>query len=308
MMKAFQLSGYETYPALTEIDTPWPGAGEVLVRVASAALNPLDVKLQSGAMHGYFPLTFPTTVGTDLSGTVEALGADVTGWTVGDRIVARKPPTSGGAIAEYALVPADQLVKLPDAISFEDAAGIPTAAGTAWQALFEVADLTVGQTVLVHAGAGGVGSFAIQFARAAGARVIATASGNGIAIAERFGADVVIDHRHEDFAARVSDVDAVLDTVGGDTQVRSFDVLRVGGILASTVSPPDEAMAKAHNVRAAFVFHSSDATRLATVVKEVAGGVRVLTDRVVPLADAPDAFAYQGSGRARGKIVLRFTV
>jgi NADPH:quinone reductase-like Zn-dependent oxidoreductase len=305
MMKAFQLSGYEVDPALVEVETPQPGATEVLVRVACAALNPLDVKLWSGAMHGYFPLTFPATVGTDLSGTVEALGADVTGWTIGDRIVARTAPTSGGAVAEFTLVPADQLVKLPDAIGFEDAAGIPTAAGTAWQALFEVADLRAGQTVLIHAGAGGVGSFAIQFARAAGARVIATASEDGIAVVEKLGADVVIDYRHEDFAARVSDADVVVDTVGGETQVRSFDVLRAGGILASTVSPPDDAMAKAHSVRATFVFHSSDAARLASVVDKVAGGVRVLTDRAVPLADASEAFAYQASGRARGKIILR---
>nr|WP_276593141.1 NADP-dependent oxidoreductase [Sphingomonas sp. GC_Shp_3] len=163
-------NSYEADLALNEVDTPQPCMGEVLVRVACAALNPLDVKLLSGAMHGDFPLTFPATVGTDLSGTVEALGADVTGWTIGDRIVARTAPTSGGAMAEFARVPADQLVKLPDAIGFEDAAGIPTAAGTAWQALFEVAELKAGQTVLIHAGAGDVGSFAIQFARAAGAR------------------------------------------------------------------------------------------------------------------------------------------
>ncbi|WP_242152725.1 NADP-dependent oxidoreductase [Sphingomonas sp. BAUL-RG-20F-R05-02] len=170
MMKAFQLSGYKADPAFNEVDTPQPGTVEVLVRVACAALNPLDVKLRSGAIHGDFPLTFPATVGTDLSGTVEALGADVTGWTIGDRIVARTAPTSSGAMAEFARVPADQLVKLPDAIGFDDAAGIPTAAGTAWQALFEVAELKAGQTVLIHAGAGDVGSFAIQFARGAGAR------------------------------------------------------------------------------------------------------------------------------------------
>jgi len=305
MMKAFQLSGYDTDPTLNEVDTPQPGAGEVLVRVACAALNPLDVKLRSGAMHGYFPLTFPATVGTDLSGTIEALGPEVTGWTIGDRIVARTAPTSGGAMAEFAIVSADQLVKLPNTIGFEDAAGIPTAAGTAWQALFEVADLKAGQTVLIHAGAGGVGSFAIQFARAAGARVIATASGHSIAIAEGLGADTVIDYRHEDFAERVSDADVVLDTIGGDTQVRSFDVLRADGILASTVSPPDESMAKAHNVRSDFVFHSSDAARLDDVVGKVAGGIRVLTDRVVRLVDAPEAFGHQASGRARGKIIFR---
>lgn len=304
-MKAFQFRGYQADAVLADVDAPRPGRGEVLVRVAAAALNPLDVKLKSGAMHAYFPLTFPATVGTDLSGTIETVGADVAGWKAGDRIVARNAPTSGGAVAEFVLVPAEQLVALPDAIGFEDAAALPTVAGTAWQALFEVAKLEAGQTILVHGGAGGVGNFAIQFARAAGARVIATASGDGIAVAERAGADVVIDYRNEDFVTRVADADVVLDTVGGDTQVRSFDVLRAGGILASTISPPDEALAKAHNVKVAFIFHSSDPARLATVVDKVVGGARPQIDRVVPLADASDAFGYQASGQARGKVIIR---
>jgi NADPH:quinone reductase-like Zn-dependent oxidoreductase len=278
----------------------------VRVRVAAASLNPLDVKLQRGSMKAFFPLVFPYTLGTDLSGIVEAVGSEVDGWRVGDRIVARTAPTSGGGAGEFALVPADQLVRVPDAVSFEQAAGIPTAAGTAWQALFEVARLREGQTLLVHAGAGGVGSFAIQFARQAGARVIATASGNGVAIAHRLRADVVVDYRTEDFAERVCDVDVVLDTVGGDTQARSYAVIRAGGVLASTVAPPDEALAKAHGVDASFVFHSSDADRLATVVGKVAAGVEVLIDRVVPIQQAAQAFEYQGSGRARGKIILAF--
>jgi NADPH:quinone reductase-like Zn-dependent oxidoreductase len=141
--------------------------------------------------------------------------------------------------------------------------------------------------------------------RPAVSRKVVISTAEGIAVAELLGADVVIDYRHADFTARVSDADVVLDTVGGDTQVRSFHVLHAGGILASTVSPPDEAMAKAHNVRAVFVFHSSDAARLATVVDKVAGGIRVLTDGVVPLVDVSEAFAYQASSRARGKIILR---
>jgi NADPH:quinone reductase-like Zn-dependent oxidoreductase len=305
-MKAFRIHGYGTDPILENVDVPQPGNREVLVRVAAASLNPLDVKLQRGYMDAFFPLVFPYTLGTDLSGTVEAMGSEVEGWGVGDRIVARTAPTSGGAAREFALVPRDQLVRVSDAVSFEQAAGIPTAAGTAWQALFEVARLREGQTVLVHAGAGGVGSFAIQFARRAGARVIATASGNGVAIAGRLGADVVIDYRNEDFAERVCDVDVVLDTVGGDTQVRSYAVIRAGGVLASTVAPPDEALAKAHGVDASFVFHSSDADRLATVVGKVAAGVEVLIDRVVPIQQAAQAFEYQASGRARGKIILAF--
>ena len=185
------------------------------------------------------------------------------------------------------------------------AAGAPTAAGTATQALFEVADLRAGQTVLVHAGAGGVGSFAIQLARNAGARVVATASGDGLDIVRRLGADQVVDHRSQAFEDAVSDVDVVLDTIGGDTQARSFGVLRRGGYLASVVAPPDEALAAAHGISASFVYHQSNAARLAELVEMIdLGELEVLVDRVVPFASLPDAFEHQASGRARGKIVL----
>jgi NADPH:quinone reductase-like Zn-dependent oxidoreductase len=303
-MKAVRIHAYEGVPAIEEVDAPTAGAGEVLVKVASASLNPLDVKLQKGFVHAFFPLAFPYTVGTDLAGTIEAMGADVTGWAIGDRVVVRTDPTAGGACATSAVVLASYLVKVPDSVSFETAAGIPTAAGTAWQALHEVAHLKAGQSVLIHAGTGGVGSFAIQYARAARARVIATASGGGIDIAKRRGADQVIDYRAENFAAKLSDLDAVLDTIGGETQQRSFGVLRSGGVLASTVQPPDDSLAKAHRVTASFVFHSSDATRLARVVETVAQGTRALIDRSVPLTEFDAAFAHQASGRARGKIIV----
>jgi NADPH:quinone reductase-like Zn-dependent oxidoreductase len=305
-MKAVRIHAYEGVPTVEDVETLKAGVDEVLVRVAAASLNPLDVKLQQGFMHAFFPLTFPYTIGTDLAGTIEAVGGSVTGWAVGDRVTARTDPTAGGAFAELVTVPASYLVKLPDGVSFEMAAGIPTAAGTAWQALYEVANLKAGQSVLIHAGAGGVGSFAIQFARAVGARVMATASGDGIDIAKRLGADQVIDYRAEDFAAKLSDLDVVLDTIGGETQQRSFGVLRSGGVLASTVQPPDEALAKAHGVTATFVFHSSDASRLATVVEKVAQGTKVLTDRTVSLSGFNGAFAHQATGRARGKIVVEF--
>ena len=181
---------------------------------------------------------------------------------------------------------------------------MPTTGGTAWQALFEMADLKPGQTVLVHAGTGGVGSIAIQFARGAGARVITTASGDGVEIARRLGAHEVIDYREENFAEKVSGVDLILDTVGGDTQRRSFGVLRPGGLLLAIAVPPDEAAAKAYDVRTDYLFHMSDAARLEKVVERIEAGTEVLVDRTVPLNALDEAFARQGSGRARGKIVL----
>jgi NADPH:quinone reductase-like Zn-dependent oxidoreductase len=303
-MKAARLHAYETAPVVEDVATPDVGPDEVLVRIAASALNPLDVKLQKGVIHDFFPLDFPYTIGTDLAGTIDRLGSNVAGWSEGDQVVARLDPTKGGALAEFAAVPASYLVKAPGSLRIAQAAGIATTGGTAWQALFEVADLKPGQMVLVHAGAGGVGSFAIQFARSAGARVIATASGDGIAIARRLGADRVIDHHTQDFGSMLSDVDLVLDTIGGDTQQRSFAVLRAGGMLLSTVSPPDEALAKAHNVTGAFFPHASDAVRLAKVADEVDAGAELLIDRTLPLDAVEEAFTRQASGRAQGKILL----
>lgn len=303
-MKAARIQGYNAAPVLEDVPMPEIGPTDVLVRVAAASLNPLDVKLQSGAMAHFFPLNFPYTLGTDLAGTIEKIGPHVIGWSQGDEIVARVDPTSGGAMAEFAVVPASYLVQAPDSVAIEEAAGIGTAGATAWQALFEVGHLKKGQTILIHAGAGGVGSFAIQFARGAGARVIATASGNGIDIARRLGADQVIDYRAGNFADKVSDVDMVLDTIGGETQLNSFGTLRAGGILVSTVSPPDEALAKAHSVTGTFFPHMSDASRLSKVAERVDAGTRILIDRTAPLETLPGQFAFQASGRARGKIIL----
>ncbi len=304
-MKAVRLDDYNTAPVIRDIATPEIGPEDVLVRVGAAALNPLDVKLQSGVLQGYFPLEFRYTMGSDISGMIEDVGANVIGWQKGDKVIARLDPVAGGAFAGFASVPANYLVKLPEDMPLEVAAGIPTAAGTAWQVLFEMGDLGVGQTVLIHAGAGGVGSFAIQFARAAGARVIATASGDGIDIARTLGADQVIDYRHADFAEVLSDIDLVIDSIGGETQQKSFGVLRSGGRLLSLVAPPDEALAHAHNVNAQFVFHMSDGERLARVVSAIhENKVKVLIDRTVPIDQFGDAFARQASGRARGKIIV----
>lgn len=306
-MQQIILSGYEQNPVLADVAIPEPTEGEVLVRIAAAALNPLDVKLQRGQVDAYFPLTFPSAMGTDLAGTIEKTGSLASRWRMGDRVMARLDPTKGGAFAEYAVVPEDQLVIVPKDLHFRDAAALPTAAGTAWQALVETADLQAGQSVLVHAGTGGVGSFAIQFARGLGARVIATASGDGVEIARELGADQVIDYRTEDFATKVSDIDVVLDTIGGETQQRSFDVLRSGGKLVSTVAPPDPALATAHKVEGAFVFHASSAKRLSDLIKTIgARGHSALIDGVFPIASFAEAFERQASARARGKIILSF--
>ena len=304
-MKALRIHEYGTTPSLDEVPTPSAAAGQVLVRMSAASLNPLDIKIQQGVMRDYLKLAFPYTIGTDVTGVVEQVGTGVAQWQPGDKVVTRLNPDSGGAMAEFVVVPAASLTAAPKAASAAEAAGLPTTGGTAFQGLFETACLTSGQTVLVHAGAGGVGSMAVQLARSAGARVIATASGESLDLARRLGADQVIDYKTEDFTTKARDIDVVLDTVGGETGQRSLGMIRPGGWLVATPSPPDEALAKAHGVKAVFMFHQSDAGRLGKLVGDVdRGSLKVTIDRTYSLQAGVAAFQRQASGDATGKVIV----
>jgi len=303
-VRAIQIDHYGDAPVLRDIEQPAPGAGEVLVRVAGAATNPLDLKITAGYMHDFFPVTFPYTLGTDVSGTITALGGRVEGWAVGDQVVARLDPSAGGGYAELAVVPADQLVPAPTSTPLFLASGAATAAATAWQAVSEIADLRAGQKVLIHAGAGGVGSFAVQMSHALGAHVITTASGPGLRIAQDLGADEVIDHTAAPFESHLDGIDVVIDTVGGAVEVQSLEVLRPGGLLVAVPMPPDAERAAARGLRAEFLFHASNARRLRTAVEMVEAGTRILLDRRAALEEAPEALRYLAAGHAKGKIIL----
>lgn len=303
-MKAVQITQYGDTPTVHSVPEPSPGPEEVLVRVAGAATNPLDLKMAAGYMHEFFPVEFPYTLGTDVSGTIVGVGSDVTGWAVDDQIVARLDPSQGGGFAELVVVPADQLVTAPSTIALFLASGAATAAATAWQALHEVADLQAGQKILIHAGAGGVGSFAVQLAATMNAHVVTTASAGGIEIAKNLGADEVIDYSAQPFQTQVGDVDVVIDTVGGPVEEQSYDVLRPGGLLVAVPMPPDTARAAARGLRAEFLFHASDAARLDTVVRLLDNGLRVLLDRTVDLDDGPQALSYLADGHAKGKVII----
>jgi len=306
-MKAARLHAYGAVDRVTldEIASPQMGDHEVLVRITAASVNPLDVKLTSGVLADYFPLSFPYVLGSDLAGTIERVGSGVSGWQIGDRVIGRADPVKGGAFAPVAVLPATHVAPAPAKLPLDEAAGLPTVAGTAWQALFETADLRRGQTVLIHAGAGGVGSSAIQLAHQAGAKVIATASAGNLALLRELGADQAIDYRQGDFAAGLHNIDVVLDTLGGEVQQRSFTVLRRGGKLVSVVAPPDEALARQHDVIASFVFHQTDRARLNQVASLCeAGKLKPVIDRKMPLEAAAEALAYVAAGHARGKVLL----
>lgn len=315
-MKVVRIHQYGPIEDAVLDDVPLPELelDEVLVKVEAASVNPLDVKLISGSLHAYFPLKMPCAVGTDLSGTVVESGRLSARWKKGDRVIGRLEPgpgsgpqySRGGAFAEFVAVPARHLAPAPAKLDLADSAGLPTAAGTAWQALFEGAFLEPGQTILVHAGAGGVGSFAVQLGRYIGARVIATASAASAEVVRSLGADQIVDYKSSDFSSILHDIDVVFDTVGGETQAKSYRVLKPGGKLVTITSPPDQEQAKAHSVTALRIGHESDAARLGLIVGLCdAGALRVLVDRSFPLDDARAALAYSASGRARGKILLR---
>ena len=304
-MKAIRIHHFNDVPALDTPSSPELGPDDVLLRVHAAALNPLDALVVSGVAQRFFDIKLPVTLGTDFAGSIERVGSAVTRWQAGDQVIAWSDAGTGGGVAEFAVVPASGCVPLPPGLSAEEGAAIPTAGITAWHALFSVGGLKSGETVLIHAGAGGVGCFAVQFAHKAGARVIATASGDGVALARSLGADQVIDYRSQSFDTLVSSVDLVLDLVGGDTQSRSYAVIRTGGRLVSTAMPPDEAIANSHGVSASMFYAKPYAAQLEALTRAtVEQGVKIVIDSTVPIEAFSSAWARLGSGRARGKIVV----
>lgn len=308
-MKAIRVAAYGSPEALTlaELDDPVPGDDQVLVEVAASSVNPIDWKIVSGAMQAFIPLPLPFTPGVDAAGTIVAVGRNITGWAPGDKVLGFIGIV--GAYASRVVVDPSRLARKPDGLSFREAGSIPAATLTAWQALYEHGELHSGQKVLIHAAAGGVGSAAVQLARLAGAQVVATASSSNHDYVRHLGATQVIDYRAGDFARQVADVDLVLDLVGGETQARSWSVLKPGGLLVSTVRKPDAVRGREARATGKHFATRSDGAQLAALAALYARGeMRVQIDAVMPLAQAGQALARSMGGHARGKLVLDMSV
>jgi NADPH:quinone reductase-like Zn-dependent oxidoreductase len=276
----------------------------MLVRVHAAAVNPIDWRIRSSGRR-LSGQPGPYVPGFDLSGVVVSTGPQVSRFRPGDEIFAMLDLRRGGAYAEYAIVGESEAASKPASVSFLQAAAVPLVALTAWQALFDTADLQPGQTVLIHGGAGGVGSMAVQLAKWKKATVIATASAGNHEFLRSIGADRVIDYRTERFEQLVSDVDVVLDTVGGDTQTRSFQVLRRGGVLVSIVGPPSQQLAEQSGVRVASILVRPDSRQLAQIAELIdAGQIKPVVTYVFPLSQAAAAHQQSETRHTRGKIVL----
>ncbi len=329
-MKALAISRYNAPMEIMELPRPEPGPGELLVRVRAASVNPFDYKIRDGAVKVLLPFSFPLILGTDLAGDVIAMGPSVTKFKRGDAVYSRIDNDRIGAFAEYALVRETAAARKPARLDYTQAASLPLVGLTAWQTLIELAQLGTGQKVLIHGGSGGVGTFAIQLAKHLGAQVATTASAKNHALLKALGADVTIDYQTSRFEAVVKDQDVVLDTQGGDTLLRSFAVVKPGGVVVTIGGRPDAKFARAwglslplvwilgflnrrvdrlarkRRVRFEYLFMRASGEQLeqlGTLVEQ--GVIKPVVGKIFPFEAAVEAISYVESGRAVGKVVIR---
>jgi NADPH:quinone reductase-like Zn-dependent oxidoreductase len=328
-MKAFAVTTYGPDGLqLTDVPRPTLAVGDVRVEVRAAGINPLDTMVRDGEFKQLIPYDVPFVLGHDLAGIVTEVGSGVTGLAVGDEVYARPRDLRIGAFAEEIAVDAADVALKPTSLSFEEAAAVPLVALAAWQALVDLAEVRTGQKVLVHAGAGGLGSTVIQLARHLGAYVATTAHTRDLDTVRAHGADLVIDYTAQDFTEVVSGYDVVLDSLGPDSLEKSLTVLKPGGLAISVVGPPDPSFArqlgkpllrpvmavlsrkvrrraKKLGVRYSFFFMRADGARLAELAKLYDDGtLRPVLDRTFGFDDTLEAMAYVEQGKAHGKVVV----
>jgi NADPH:quinone reductase-like Zn-dependent oxidoreductase len=307
-MKAVRIHSYGGPQVLIEENAPRPepSSGEVLIEVHAAGVNPIDWKVREGYAKDWLRHKLPLILGWDVSGVIVELGSGVKGFKKGDEVYGKLDSGRDGAYAEYAVSYTDNIALKPGTLDHVHAAAVPITALTAWQSLFDLANLSAGQTVLIHAAAGGVGHFAVQFAKWKGARVIGTASARNEEFVKKLGADMVIDYTTKKFEDEVSGVDCVLDTQGGEILNRSLCILKKGGIVVSTIGEPSADDLARYGVRSSHIIARADSRQLVRIAELIdAGHVRPVVETVLPLAEARRAHEMSQTGHVRGKIVLK---
>ncbi|KYG80781.1 NADP-dependent oxidoreductase [Roseivirga echinicomitans] len=324
-MKALQIIKYGELKdglAINETAKPSSNATSILIQTKAASLNPIDYKLVSGGLKDMVPLDLPSSTGFDVSGIIVEKGTEVTGFEVGDAVYARVPQQQMGTVAEFVAVESTVVSKKPENISFEEAASLPLIGLTSIQALERVG-LNKNDRILIHAGSGGVGSFAIQYAKAKGAYVYTTTSTKNVHWVKSLGADRVIDYKKEDYKSIVSDLDLVFDTLGGDYTLDAFQVIKEGGKVTSIAGVPDEETAammgikgyelpenlarlikeKSANYKLTWMQPNGEQLdEISVMVKE--GRIKPIIDKVYPFAEGIEAYLYLATGRAKGKVII----
>ncbi len=289
-----------------DVPRPEPKEDQILVRVIAAGVNPVDGAARSQKFAQFLNIKLPAIPGYDIAGVVEKTGPKITKFKAGDPVYAYIALDKGGGYAEYAVATEEEAAAKPQSLTFVEAAAVPLVAETAWQALIDTAKLSAGQTVLIHGGSGGVGTFAIQIAKAHGAKVIATASTANQDLLKRLGADVAIDYTKTKFEDVAKDVDVVLDSVGKDTLARSYGVVKKGGFIVSLVARPDQAELDKHGIRGAPISVEPNSSELAEIGKLIdEKKIKVIVSQTFPLSEAVKAQEQVATGHTRGKIVLK---
>lgn len=329
-MRAALITHYrQAAPVIQRVPVPTPNANDVLVQIRAASINPIDLKTMAGGLKFLLPYQMPLILGSDFAGIVVAVGTHVTGFQVGDAVYGRPRKHRIGTFAEYLAVDQADIALKPHNLSFTEAAAIPLVGLTSYQALHDLLHLRPGQRVLIQAGAGGIGTVAIQLAKTLGAKVTTTTSQKNTAFVQSLGADKVIDYHHEDFATTLSDYDAVFDTLGGPNLLRAFQIVKPGGRVVSISGLPDAKFARSYglpwwkrqliqlashrltqtakhaHVSYHFLFMKPSHAQL-TILTDliVQERLRPIIDRTFPLTELPEALAYSHQGHARGKIVV----
>lgn len=330
-MKAMIIDKYGKVPMrMAEVPTPEINEYEVLAEIHAASINPIDFKIRDGKVKMLLKYEIPLILGNDFAGVIIKVGSKVTRFKVGDEIYARPRKNKIGTFAEYIAIHEDDIALKPKNLSFEEAASIPLVGLTSYQALHDIMHLQKGQKILIHAGSGGVGTFAIQLAKIMGATVTTTASEAGSDLVKSLGADEIINYKTEKFEEILKDYDAVFDTIGGTTLEKSFDIIKSGGNIVSVSGMPNArfgkefgsgffktllfslaskkltALEKKHSAQYSFLFMKPSGDQLRTIANYIeAGKIKPVIDRVFPFEDAQKAMEYSEAGRAKGKIIVK---
>ncbi|HFK1789799.1 TPA: NADP-dependent oxidoreductase [Bacillus pacificus] len=330
-MKAMIIDKYGKVPMhMTEVPTPEINEYEVLAEIHAASINPIDFKIRDGKVKMLLKYEMPLILGNDFSGVITKVGSKVTRFKVGDEIYARPRKNKIGTFAEYIAIHEDDIALKPKNLSFEEAASIPLVGLTSYQALHDIMHLQKGQKILIHAGSGGVGTFAIQLAKIMGATVTTTASEAGTNLVKSLGTDEIINYKTEKFEEILTNYDAVFDTIGGTTLEKSFNIIKSGGNIVSVSGTPNArfgkefgsgffktllfslaskkltALEKKHNAQYSFLFMKPSGDQLRTIANYIeAGKIKPVIDRVFSFEDAQKAMEYSEAGRAKGKIIVK---